>query len=158
MLKLSKFLALTSGVIACIFLVINIADIIIGVIARQTGTSSIIWTEELARISLVWCVLIGASAAFYEGDNMSIDFVVKVLPENLKVLCRVIAFIIEVIVLGVLVYYGTQNVMGGWTMRTMALRIPRAIPLMAVPFGMGIFLAVLITKFFSQNEEENGKN
>lgn len=148
MRKLSKFIALTSGIISCIFLLVNIADIFLGVIARQTGISSIIWTEELARISLVWCVMLGASAAFYEGDNMSIDFAVKVLPEGAQKFCRVISFVIECIILGVLVYYGIQNVSGGWTMRTMALHIPRAVPLMAVPIGMGLFLAVLVNKFF----------
>lgn len=148
--KLSKFFALTSGIIACVFLVINIVDILLGVFSRQLGSSSFVWTEELARISLVWCVLIGASAAFYEGDNMSLDFLVKVLPPKFQAFCKVLSFIIEAVVLGVLIYYGALNVKGGWTMRTMALRIPRAIPLMAVPIGMGIFLAVLIAKFLSR--------
>lgn len=152
MQKLSKLTALTAGVISCIFLIINIADIVVGVIARQSGISSIVWTEEVARISLVWCVLIGASAAFYEGDNMSIDFVVRVMPDWLKSLCSVISFVIEAVVLGVLIYYGIQNVSGGWTMRTMALRIPRAIPLMAVPIGMGMFFVVLVAKFLGRRK------
>ena len=150
MLRLSKFIALTSGVISCIFLLVNIADITLGVIARQSGISSIIWTEELARISLVWCVMIGASAAFYEGDNMSIDFAVNALPQWARRICRVIAFVIECVVLAVLVYYGAQNVAGGWTMKTLALHIPRAVPLMAVPVGMGLFLAVMVSKFLGK--------
>ena len=149
MRRLSKFIAIFSGVMSCIFLVINIADILIGVLSRQFS-ASITWTEELARISLVWCVMLGASAAFYEGDNMSVDFVVRVLPDSLKKLCSVFAFMIEATVLGVLIYYGSQNVMGGWTMRTMALHIPRAVPLMSVPVGMSLLLAVLIAKSFSK--------
>ncbi len=149
MQKLSRFIALFCGVISCIFLIINIIDILTGVISRQFS-ASITWTEELARISLVWCVMFGASSAFYEGDNMSVDFVVRILPDGLKKLCRVIAFMIEATVLGVLIYYGSQNVMGGWTMRSMALHIPRAIPLMSVPVGMSLFLTVLISKFFTK--------
>ena len=150
MRRLSKFIAIFSGVMSCIFLVINIADILIGVISRQFS-ASITWTEELARISLVWCVMLGASAAFYEGDNMSVDFVVRILPDGLKKFCSVLAFLIEAIVLGVLIYYGSQNVMGGWTMKTMALHIPRAVPLMSVPVGMSLFLAVLTAKFFTKD-------
>ena len=150
MRRLSKFIAIFSGVMSCIFLVINIADILIGVASRQFS-ASITWTEELARISLVWCVMLGASAAFYEGDNMSVDFVVRILPDALKKFCGVLAFMIEAIVLGVLIYYGSQNVMGGWTMRTMALHIPRAIPLMSVPVGMSVFLAILIGRFFGRD-------
>lgn len=149
MRRLSKFIAVFSGVISCIFLVINIADILTGVISRQFS-ASVAWTEELARISLVWCVMLGSSAAFYEGDNMSVDFVLNILPERIKKFCRVIAFMIEAVVLAVLIYYGYLNVMGGWTMRTMALHIPRAVPLMSVPFGMSLLLTVLISKFFSK--------
>ena len=149
MRKLSRFIALACGIISSIFLLVNVADILLGVTARQSG-SSLVWTEELARISLVWCVMIGASAAFYEGDNMSVDFAVSRLPGWAERVCRVLAFVIECTVLVVLVYYGAQNVAGGWTMRTMALRIPRAIPLMAVPVGMGLFLAVVVSRFFSR--------
>ena len=151
MQKFSKFMALTGGVISCIFLLVNIADITAGIISRQLGLGSIVWTEELARISLVWCVMLGASAAFYEGDNMTIDFAVKALPGWARGLCRAAAFVIECTVLGVLVYYGIQNVSGGWTMRTLALRVPRAVPLMAVPLGMGLFLAVLVSRFFGRD-------
>ena len=147
MRRISKFIALFSGIISCIFLVINIADIITGVIARQYS-ASVTWTEELARISLVWCVMLGASAAFYEGDNMTVDFMLKLFPERIKKFCGILSFMIEAIVLAVLIYYGYLNVMGGWTMKTMALHIPRAIPLMSVPAGMSLFLTVLIAKFF----------
>ncbi len=147
MRRVSKFIAIFSGIISCIFLVINIADIITGVIARQYS-ASVTWTEELARISLVWCVMLGASAAFYEGDNMTVDFMLKIFPERIKKFCGILSFMIESLVLAVLIYYGYLNVMGGWTMKTMALHIPRAIPLMSVPVGMSLFLTVLIAKFF----------
>ena len=149
MRKLSKFIAIFSGVISCIFLVINIADILTGVIARQYS-ASVTWTEELARISLVWCVMLGASAAFYEGDNMTVDFMLKLFPERIKKFCGILSFMIESTVLIVLIYYGYLNVMGGWTMKTMALHIPRAIPLMSVPAGMSLFLTVLIMMFFER--------
>lgn len=146
MSRLTKLIALTGGSISCIFLLVNITDIAAGIISRQFG-NGIVWTEELARVSLVWCVMIGSCAALYEGDNMSVDFAVRVLPEWGRVLCRLVSFAIECVVLCVLVYYGSINVMGGWTMRSMALHIPRAIPLMSVPVGIGLLLAVLIGKF-----------
>lgn len=152
MLKPGKFLALTSGVISCLFLIINIIDIMTGIISRQVGINGVTWTEELARISLVWCVMTGASAALWEGDNMSIDFMTRLLPETGRKFCGLVAFVIEAVVLGVLVYYGSLNVMGGWTMRTMALHIPRAVPLMSVPVGMGVFLAVLVARFFGRGK------
>ena len=155
--RLSRFIVRLSVITGCCFLVLNIADITVGIIARQTAGISLVWTEELARFSMVGFVLIGASAAFAAGDNMSIDFVVNGLSPRWRALCRLISFLIEATGLVVLIIYGIQNVMGGWTMQTMALGIPRAVPLMAVPVGMGMLLIVLVASYFghpSKKEEE----
>ena len=155
--RLSRVIVRFSAVAGCCFLVLNIADITAGVVARQVTGTSLVWTEELARFSMVGFVLIGAAAAFAAGDNMSIDFVVNPLSPRWRVLCRLVSFLIEATVLVVLIVYGIQNVMGSWTMRTMALRIPRAVPLMAVPVGMGMLLIVLVASYFGhplKKEEE----
>lgn len=151
---LSRLMVRVSAVVGCLLLLVNIADITIGVLARQSGETSIVWTEEVARFALVWFVLIGAAAAFAAGDNMSIDFVVKIMPRPLQTLCRFVSVVIEAVVLCVLIWYGVQNVAGGWTMRTMALRIPRAVPLMAVPIGMGMLLVVLLADYLSPAAKE----
>ena len=145
--RLEKFIVILSGAAGCLLLLVNIADILLGVIARQSGRFSIVWTEELARFALVWFVLIGAAAVHYEGDNMSIDFLVKKFSRRIQALLKLIAMLIEAIVLIVLIYYGWQNVQGSWERRTMALKISRAWPLMAVPVGAGLLLAVLILHY-----------
>ena len=151
--RLSRLIVRLSAAAGCFFLLVNIADITVGIVARQVTGTSLVWTEELARFSMVGFVLIGAAAAFAAGDNMSIDFVVNGLSPRWRALCRFISFVIEAAVLVVLIVYGVQNVMGGWTMRTMALGIPRAVPLMAVPVGMGMLLTVLVANYFGHKEE-----
>lgn len=154
--KLSSFLVRLSAVVGCVLLIINIADITIGVLARQSGTTSIVWTEEVARFAMVWFVMFGATAAFASGDNMSIDFVVKRFPRPLRVFTKFVTVCIEALVLCVLVWYGWHHAQGGWKMFTMALRIPRAIPLMAVPVGMGMLLITLIAKYISGGADSAG--
>ena len=157
---LSRLIVKVSAAAGCFFLLLNIVDITAGVISRQVTGMSLVWTEELARFSMVGFVLIGAASAFAAGDNMSIGFAAGALPPRLRELCRLIAFLIEAVVLAVLVGYGIQNVMGGWTMRTMALQIPRAVPLMAVPIGMGMLLIVLVASYFghgSGHPKEDGE-
>ena len=152
--RLSRLIVRLSAAAGCFFLLVNIADITVGIVARQVTGTSLVWTEELARFSMVGFVLIGAAAAFAAGDNMSIDFVVNGLSPRWRALCRFISFVIEAAVLVVLIVYGVQNVMGGWTMRTMALQIPRAVPLMAVPVGMGMLLVVLVASYFGRKGRE----
>ena len=125
-----------------------------GVTLRYFGGAAPIWTEELARFSMVWMVLIGAAAAFYTGDQMSIDFVVMKLPPRGKAFCRVLSVAVRFIVLAALIWFGARNVIGSWKMKTMALGVPKSIPLMAVPIGMGLLLATILFKAAARKEGE----
>ena len=60
---LTRFLERTSAWLAGALLVINVGDILLGVLFRYIFKSSVIWTEEVARFSLVWLVLLGAPVA-----------------------------------------------------------------------------------------------
>ena len=142
--RLSRLAATVSIWLGGLLLLLNVGDVLMGVIMRSFFGSAPIWTEELARFSMVWMVLIGAAAAFYNGDQMSIDFVVMNLPPRGKAFCRALSVAVRFVVLAALVYFGWRNVMGSWKMKTMALGVPKAVPLMAVPIGMGLLLAAIL--------------
>ena len=152
--RLSRMLASISVWLGGFLLLLNVSDVIMGVMLRYFGGAAPIWTEELARFSMVWMVLIGAAAAFYNGDQMSIDFVVMKLPPRGKAFCRVLSVAVRFVVLAALVWFGARNVMGSWKMKTMALGVPKSIPLMAVPIGMGLLLATILFKAAARKEGE----
>jgi TRAP-type C4-dicarboxylate transport system permease small subunit len=137
---LTRFLERTSAWLAGALLVINVGDILLGVLFRYVFKSSVIWTEEVARFSLVWLVLLGAPGALYRGDHMAIEFLLPRFPRWARLPLGLFRLGVTVFVLGLLIWFGAQNVAGTWTMRTMALNIPKAIPLSAVPLGMGMLL------------------
>ncbi len=152
--RLSRMLASISVWLGGFLLLLNVSDVIMGVTLRYFGGAAPIWTEELARFSMVWMVLIGAAAAFYNGDQMSIDFVVMKLPPRGKVFCRVLSVAVRFVVLAALIWFGARNVIGSWKMKTMALGVPKSIPLMAVPIGMGLLLATILFKTAAPKEGE----
>ena len=144
--RLSRWVGLLSLWFGGVLLLINIGDIVMGVVLRYFYHAAPIWTEELARFSLVWMALIGAAAASLNGDQMSIDFVANALPPRGRTFCRLLSAAVQAAVLGVMVWFGAQNVMGGWRMKTMALGVPKAVPLMAVPLGMAMLMIVGLCK------------
>ena len=152
--RLSRMLASISVWLGGFLLLLNVGHVIMGVTLRYFGGAAPIWTEELARFSMVWMVLIGAAAAFYNGDQMSIDFVVMKLPPRGKAFCRVLSVAVRFIVLAALIWFGARNVIGSWKMKTMALGVPKSIPLMAVPIGMGLLLATILFKTAARKEGE----
>lgn len=152
--KAAERLETVTAVAACSLLAVNIADILLGVFARYLLKSSLAWTEEVARYTLVWFVMVGASCAFRHGDHMAIDFLVPRFPALLRRLANILRLCIALFVLAFLVWYGAKNVSGLWEMRTMALGIPKAIVLMAVPAGMGLLLAQHLLWILYREREE----
>ncbi|WP_334139576.1 TRAP transporter small permease [Thermovirga lienii] len=154
--SLSRIIERTSALLAGSLLIINIMDIVMGIVFRYLLKNSVIWTEEVARYSLVWLVMLGAAGALTRGDHMAIDFLVPKFPGWLKKTSVFLRLTIQVIVLFVLIWYGAQSVRGTWHMKTMALGIPKAIVLMAVPLGMSILLVqLLLLEFMKTRKDEN---
>ena len=152
--RLSRRLANASLRLGGFLLLLNVSDVVMGVTMRYFFGAAPIWTEELARFSMIWMVLLGAAAAFDHGDQMSIDFIVMHLPPWGKKISGLLSVLAQCVVLVVLVWFGARNVMGSWKMKTMALGVPKAIPLMAVPIGMTILLAAIVCKYLGGKKEE----
>ena len=145
----TTFLERLSAWSAGALLVLNVGDIILGIFCRYVLKSSIIWTEEVARFSLVWLVLMAAGGAYYHGDHMVIDFVVRRFPDKLQKMVSWFRFVLAIFILSLMIYLGFVNAVKIWHMRTMALGIPKTIPLMSVPVGLGILLMITVLKSFS---------
>ena len=138
---------------ACLLLAFNIGDILVGVFCRYVLKSSIIWTEEAARFSLVWMVMVGALGAAMKGDHMVIDFVVPRLPAALRRLVGWGRFLLTVLILSLMIYLGAINAFQMWNMRTMALNIPKTIPLLSIPAGFLLLLAGTVLMRFDRGRE-----
>ena len=59
------------------FLIIMIVLVIANVFLRYFSNYSIAWAEEVATISFVWAVFIGASATYKHKMDMGIDMLIK---------------------------------------------------------------------------------
>lgn len=138
---------------ACLLLAFNIGDILVGVFCRYVLKSSIIWTEEAARFSLVWMVMVGAFGAAEKGDHMVIDFVVPRFPAVLRRLVGWGRFLLTIFILSLMIYLGTVNAVQMWNMRTMALNIPKTIPLLSLPVGFVLLMAGTILMQFDRGRE-----
>ncbi|MBL3539410.1 TRAP transporter small permease [Aminivibrio sp.] len=126
---------------ACFLLLVNVGDILLGIFCRYVLKSSIIWTEEVARFSLVWMVMMGALGAAVKGDHMVIDFVVPRFPAALRRFVEWGRFLLAVGILSLMIRLGWVNAVQIWDMKTMALNIPKTIPLLSIPVGFALLLA-----------------
>ena len=139
-------LEIVSAVAAVFLLIVNVGDIVLGIVMRYCFAQSIIWTEEVARYSLVWLAMLGAAGACARGDQMAVDFLVPYFPRPIRLFAQAMRVGVQTCVLCILIWFGAQNVAGTWQMKTMALGIPKALPLMAVPIGMSMLLTQILAQ------------
>lgn len=138
--KISDIIKRLSLFLAGAFLLINIGIIIMSVFLRYFFRYSPIWTEEVSMFALIWSIVFGAVVAFSYGEHVSITIVEKFIPEITGKIMRCFRHIFIVGILGFMVYVGVNYVSSAWKFRTLALDIPKAIPLMSIPIGMGLML------------------
>ena len=136
--RASCLLEAGSILVAGLFFVLNLGDILMGVFSRYLFLSSPIWTEELARYSLVWMVMLAANPALKRGEHMGIDLLVQYFPFWMQTGLR---WLIRALFLGIT---GFMTIIGwryAWSVSnftTMGLGIPKTLPMLAVPVGMGL--------------------
>ncbi|HOU32157.1 MAG TPA: TRAP transporter small permease subunit [Synergistaceae bacterium] len=156
--RISRTLERVSAVGAGALLVVNVADVLLGIVCRYVFRISLVWTEEVARYSLVWLALLGAGCAAARGDHMALDFLVPRLPRAPRLVVEVLRLAFVLAVLLALAVLGWKNLAGTWEVKTMALGVPKAALLLALPVGMlllglQLFLGALLPPENSERTE-----
>ena len=138
--KISNYIKYLSMILAGVFLVINISDILISIFFRYFLNDSLVWTEEVARFTLIYSVMFGSVLAISYGDHVKITIVLEYLPDIISKIINFIVHLLIIAIIGYMTYLGIIYVDNAWRFQTLALGIPKAIPLMSIPIGMGLFL------------------
>ncbi len=116
-------------------------DILWGVASRFLLGDQSSWTEELARVLLIWVVLIGASLAFAEKAHLGLDYLVGKLDPQAKRMARILSHL-AILAFAVIVF-----IIGGSQLVQKTLAMGQQ--MMAVPIAKGwVYLALPISGVF----------
>ena len=116
-------------------------DVIWGVFSRKILNNQSSWTEELARMLLIWVVLIGTSLAFTEKAHLGLDYLVGKLDKSARRLAGLLAHMV------VLVFAVSVLCIGGGGLALKTIRMGQMLMALGIPKGC-IYLALLISGVF----------
>jgi TRAP-type C4-dicarboxylate transport system permease small subunit len=120
------------------FLVI---DVIWGVFTRYVMGHQSPWTEELARMLLIWVSLLGAGIGFIRKSHLGVDYFVGKLSDRSQMMVQLIIYLLVAIFAAFVLIYG------GYRLVSSTLQNGQPSPALKIEMGY-VYLAVPISGFF----------
>lgn len=80
--KIEKYLVTIIQAMIGVLLAMMVIIVFSNVIARYFLNSSLAWSEEISRFSMIWLVFLGAVIAYVRGEHLGLDIAMKILPEK----------------------------------------------------------------------------
>ncbi|MBK1876324.1 TRAP transporter small permease [Pelagicoccus mobilis] len=121
--------------VVIVLMAVLVLDVIWGVISRYAFGQQAKWSEELARLLLVWVSLFGASVAFSMKAHLGLDYFAEKLHPDAKKLNAILGAGIA-LAFAIIVF-----LIGGWTLMQKTLASGQQ--MVALPFPMWVKYAAL---------------
>lgn len=123
------------------------------VVARFVLHQPQAWSEVLIRTMMIWMVFLALGGSYKRGLMVSVDIVHRLSPVHLRRLLEYLVLIVNVGVLGTLIWYGflmAQRVSG---QVIAGLGVSISWGYAAIPVGCAVALVTVLSKFISHNSE-----
>jgi TRAP-type C4-dicarboxylate transport system permease small subunit len=149
---ISRLLYLAASLFGVILMILMILTLFAGVFSRYVLNEPIFWTDEFARIVLMWSIFIGAGLSFKRGstiDHIHIDFFVSMLPPRYKGVSQKITWSICIFFCIVLLIIGIRFLFLTTSLQTAALEISKGFIYISLPVFSLMALGFLIERWFS---------
>jgi TRAP-type C4-dicarboxylate transport system permease small subunit len=120
---------------------ILVLDVVLGVFTRYVLDDQISWTEELARMLLIWVSLLGASIGFIRKSHLGVDYFVGLLSKRLQMIGQLVVYLLITVFAAVVLIYG------GYRLVYSVLQNGQPSAALKIQWGY-VYLAVPISGFF----------
>ncbi|MGG5821925.1 TRAP transporter large permease subunit [Falsiroseomonas sp. HW251] len=125
---------------AAILVVVEIAVLLAGVVARYALHKPLIWSDELASILFLWLAMLGAVVAFQRGEHMRMTALVGKVAPPVRAFLDVVAIAAALAFLLLVVEPAFEFAAEEAFITTPALEIPNSWRAAAIPVGLGFMI------------------
>ena len=111
---------------ACLFLVLILTTMAVHVIARYVFGSPFQWSEEAARLALIWMTFISAAYVMAEGRHIAVDMVSARLGDRGKLVVECLGYVVVAVACLMLFIGGARFVWYVGKVESPALGVPKS--------------------------------
>jgi len=129
--------------ITAFLMMVMVVLTLLQVVSRYALEIPFPWTEEMARLDLIYLTFFGSIVAFQRREHLKVEVLVHALPAGLRKWLAVIIDLASILVLGVVVWQGVPLLQRFWPILSAALLWPTS--LFYFPAVFGCFVMLLYT-------------
>lgn len=137
------------GYTTIILLAVIVAVVGAGVWWRYVLNNSISWTEEVAKYLMVWMAFMGAPVALSQRGHVGIELFPESLPVRLRQLVYACIYLIVILVMIALTYYGFKLALNARIQTAAVVDISLFYVYLALPVGSAA-MGLIGLQFFLQ--------
>lgn len=119
--------------------------ILLQVFTRYVMQAGLTWTEEVARMILVWTVMLGAAVAMERNEHYMITVLSARFQGAFRTWVLVVTNVLGLVFLVALVYYGSLYMAANMKVTFVATGVSRGWVYMALPVGAAIMACSLLS-------------
>lgn len=134
-------------IISCLFFTIMCISVALGVFARFFELS-LVWTDELARYTFIWSVLLGTVVVFKHKKHIVIDFLSNLFPKAVNTTLQVLIRVGLLYLFYVLLRYGWILTLQTWNVPTTSLEIPTGLVYLSVPLASSLLIMYTLIELY----------
>lgn len=132
---------------------IMVLIILAQVFARYILNDALPWSEELARVLMLWLTGLMAPSAYRWGSFVAIDMIRDLLPKWPRAVLTLSLYGVSLIVLIVLVQFGLKHINSGWLFASATLKFKLAYVYMALPIGFALMASACVELILKEIHE-----
>ncbi|MDX2145504.1 MAG: TRAP transporter small permease [Rhodospirillaceae bacterium] len=128
--------------VAAALLAVMTFAVLVQIVFRYVFNNSLSWSEELAKVMMVWATMLVAPWAYRMGANVSIDLFAEALPARLR---AVLGFVLNLLVVWIVWIFLIESValwQRGADTLSATLPVKMSVFYAILPLGFGGMLAV----------------
>ncbi|UCG64918.1 MAG: TRAP transporter small permease [Deltaproteobacteria bacterium] len=138
------------GILCTVSIILTLSA---GVISRYVFNQPFFWTDEFARILLIWSIFIGAAMGFRKGTStahIGMDYFVSLLPQKAKKVAVRFGWLVNMLFCVLILMIGTIFFIQTISFRTAALDISKGFIYVCLPIFGIMTLVFLINQFLDR--------
>ena len=140
-------------VLIVIMSVIMLLSMAYQVVMRYFFSHANAWSEELARLMMIWVVMLGASIATRIYGHLQIDVIINLIPERPRHLANAVVTLIGAIFIILMLKFSIELCLGTGTASSAGLGISKKYIYLCMPVGFVLMLLTSIEVVWKNIDE-----